>query len=44
MDFYSFLSMFRINKNCEPENDRNRSKHIVLCDKWNLAVLGRILF
>jgi hypothetical protein len=29
IDFYSFLTAL-INKNCEPEDDLNRSKHIVL--------------
>jgi hypothetical protein len=28
---------------CEPENDLNRSKHVVLFNKWYVVVFGRIL-
>ena len=31
------------NKNCEPEADLNRSKHVVLCNKWDVVVFGRTL-
>jgi hypothetical protein len=29
---------------CEPEDDLNRSKHVFLCNKWNVVVFGQILF
>jgi hypothetical protein len=31
------------NKNCETENALNWWKHVVLCNKWNVVVFGRIL-
>jgi hypothetical protein len=32
------------NKNCEPEDDLNQSKCVLLCNEWKVVVFGRILF
>jgi hypothetical protein len=38
-----FLPQYVLITNCEPGDDLNRSKHVVLHNKLNLVVFGRIL-
>jgi hypothetical protein len=39
---FMFLPQYVLNTDCEPEDDLNRSKHVVLYKKENLVVFGRI--